>query len=178
MFRTSGNVNSQTGQPDIGATATGAGTRQYDQRQTVVPWSPEVTVSPYAHRSPEDASGFEWLQRGWPTPEGPGQATPRRDVKQGSGLPAFVQTPYYDGGAQMFAPQFETPFVNPIGGGVQVPYGNHASYYGSGQYEQGVVFWTNQFIPTSIASSGLATPQEMAAILSDFQVLQSIEVAP
>ena len=106
------------------------------------------------------------------------QRTPRRNVPQGSGLADFVLTPYYDGGAQMFAPQFDTPFTNPIGAGIPVPYRTQASYYGSGQYEQGIIFWTNQFIPTSIPSSELLSASEVEAMLANFQVYQSIQVAP
>jgi hypothetical protein len=176
MFRRSGPINPQTGQPPIAATATGPGTAAYRPQPPAEPWSPTRLFG--GRPSWSDPGSPQSLQRGQPAGFGRGQENPKRQVRQQSGEATFVATPYYDGGAQMFAPQFATPFVNPIGAGVQVPYRTHSSYYGSGQYDAGVVFWTNRFVPTSIPPSALTDPAEIQAILSDLRVYQEIQVAP
>jgi hypothetical protein len=176
MFRRSGPIGFQSGAPNPAATQTGPGSPRWrDQGYTA--WSPARETSPWSARGFPDPAEPEALQRGFGTPE----AIPVPDPGPPSGpygKAIFVQTPYYDGGALMFAPKFGKILENPIGAGIQVPFRSYSSYYPSGQYDAGVIFWASEYIPTSIPSSALMTPDELEAILGNLEIYKSIQVAP
>jgi len=136
-----------------------------------VPWTPKRPIK--GKRSWRNPSGAESSQRGYPSPEDMEQARPPGTLDAyapayGGNIP--VWTPYYDRGAAAVVQNYGKVLYNPIGAGVVALQRPQASYGESGQYADGAIWWTSQVIPTTIAPQSLTDPQELTALLSDFEV--------
>jgi hypothetical protein len=130
---------------------------------------------------------FSWLfgtpesrQRGFPAPENALQHRPPGSMTEVPPIFGGVYQQYtepYSRGAAAYAPNFGKVLENPIGAGIVVLHRPQSSYGGSAEYHNGVAFWTNQTIPTSIHLQGLTTPEEMEALLGTVDVQAAVRVA-
>ena len=164
------NAGPQQGFPEIGAGAqtTGEGDRT---KRVRTPWVPvRATQGTRSFANPSSGDG---RQRGFPDPQGYGQARPPQSMPNRPPVWGGVYqhyTPYYDRGAAAFVPNFGYVLTNPIGAGVVARYRTQASYGPAAQYFNGAIWWTSQVIPTSINLQGLTDPEELAAILDNLQI--------
>lgn len=163
--------------PGAGAQTSGAPSSTESQR---VPWSTSRWVkglrSWLSPSAPVDAT------RGMPAPLNAGQRRPVgtwkfNDLKP-FGRTIFTETRYYDRGADAFVPNFGYLTTNPIGAGIVATRRVQASYGPSGQYENGMIFWSNQIIPTSLKTAGLSDPAVLEAILGTLNVQAAVRVDP
>jgi hypothetical protein len=116
-------------------------------------------------------------QRGYGAPGAPEQRRPRGSMPNAvvaSGRAVEVWTPYYDRGAAAYVQNFGKVLTNPIGAGVVNKYRPQASYGPAAQYNNGIIFWTSQGIPTSVNLQGLTSPDVLAAVLGPVNVLAAI----
>ncbi len=112
-------------------------------------------------------------QRGFPSPLDWLQRRPKGsmpNVPPTFGGVAYNETREYDRGASAYVPITGKLLTNPIGAGIVVPFRPQASYGPAGEYADGAIWWSSQSIPTSVNLQGLASPQELAAILDDIQI--------
>lgn len=121
-------------------------------------------------------------QRGFPMPLGDDETRaaagrPFRQVPMQSG-PIFVQPQRNDLGAAGVVTVMGQIATNPIGAGICVPNRPQYSYGIAAQYIQGVMFWAQQTIPTTIPMGPLTSPAEMAALLGTVNVQAAVRVAP
>ena len=172
----SGPGNSQRGFPAPGAGAQSTGARPRNPNH--VPWD---AVRPTKGRrtffrpaAPENA------QRGMGAAMDPTQAYPAGSrvpvVQYGKNIE--VETPYYSRGAAAFVQNYGRILYNPIGAGIVAQHRPQASYGEAAQYDNGVLFWTSQVIPTSVNLQGLTSPDVMAAILSQLEVQAAVRIGP
>lgn len=112
------------------------------------------------------------LSRGQPIPENAAQHRPPGALQTPPmfGGVSYLETPFYDRGAEAFTPNFGKVLANPIGAGVQVLNRTQASYGSAGQYQNGAIWWTSQEIPTSTNLTGLSDPEEIQALVGDINV--------
>lgn len=162
-------ASSQSGFPAPGTGAQTTGPAKPLGRET--PWValyPTKGLPTYATPgAPGDA------QRGFPSPANQGTQRPpeiQPAVQEPFGGVTQVYTPPYDRGAAAYVPNFGLLLTNPIGAGIAANYRPQASYGGAAQYDNGMLFWTSQVIPTSVNLQGLTSPEELATLLNSLQV--------
>lgn len=149
--------------------------------QTVGEFSPAPAAPAWAPVRPTQGRRSFWRpatpaaeQRGFPVPQNPGQRRPAGSMDNrsyvNSGLPVPVVTPYFSRGAAATVQNYGKVFTNPIGAGVVARYRPQASYGKAAQYANGVIFFSNQAIPTSVNLQGLTDPAALQAVLGDINV--------
>lgn len=169
---------SQTGFADIGAAQQQTGDISFVSMPRAV--LPENPVRP-------TKGLFSWLypgnprdgQAGQPEPENALQHRPPGSMPQVPpifGEVAQVWTPEYSRGAAAYVPNTGTLFTNPIGAGIVAMQRPQGSYGPSGQYVDHTIFWATQVVPTSVHLSGLATPDEILALLGQMNVQAALRV--
>lgn len=164
-------VQSQAGQPSIGDGAQSSG--DYTPSPGLVARDPVRPTQGIRSWFRPDRNG----QSGQPSVENPAQ---RRvpgsmpNIPPMSGRAIEVWTPYYDRGAAAYVQNFGKVLTNPIGAGVVASHRPQASYGPAAQYFNGILFWANQVIPTSINLQGLTQPEVLAAILGNLNVQAAV----
>lgn len=135
------------------------------------------------------AKGFRaWLtatfapdaRRGFPTAEDALQERPDGSMPARqpiNGLNTEVYTPYYSRGSAAFVQNYGQLLYNPIGAGNPVPSPIQASYGQAAQYINGVAYWANQVIPTSVNLQGLQTGAALEAVLGTLNVQAAVRVS-
>jgi len=112
-------------------------------------------------------------QRGFPQPDAEDQQRPPGSMPNRVpvfGNVAYNLTPDMDRGASAFVPITGKVLYNPIGAGIPVSHRPQASYGPAAQYADGAIWWSTQQIPTSVNLQGLASPQELAALLNNVEI--------
>lgn len=151
-----------------------------DGSQTVGDFTPPPAAAAWVPQRPTQGRRSFWGasapsggQRGFPTPQNVGQRRPAGsmpNIPPVSGLPTPVETPYFSRGAAAFVQNYGKVLTNPIGAGVVARYRPQASYGKAAQYANGVIFFSNQAIPTSVNLQGLTDPAALQAVLGDINV--------
>ncbi len=141
---------------------------------------PPASVSAYAPLRPTKGrrswfrpSSPQGGQRGFPAPLNVAQSRPvgsMPNVPDASGLPEFVETPYFSRGTAAFVPNYGKVLTNPIGAGVVAMHRPQASYGPAATYADGAIWWTSQAVPTTVNLQGLTDPAALAALLGPIKV--------
>ena len=144
--------------------------------QTTGQWTGRTPPSPAPELQPVGTDSYLQItpasaQRGFDDPMSYLQYTTRNEQPVPQPFPVLYPTWWPDRGAAGVAPDFGQVTSNPVGAGVQVsaPFDVHARGP-AGQYFTDTIFWTNQVIPTSTHMQGLATPEEINALVSGLVV--------
>lgn len=119
------------------------------------------------------------LQAGQPEPLGAMQHRPPGDMDAFAPINGMVEynwTPEYSRGAAAFVPNTGKVLTNPIGAGVVALQRSQASYGPSGEYVNGVIFFTSQSVPTSVGLSSLITPEQIEALVGNMNVQAMVRV--
>jgi hypothetical protein len=82
----------------------------------------------------------------------------------------YIETPYYDRGAEAFVPNSGRVLSNPIGAGIVALDRPQASYGPSAEYHNGQIFWRSQDIPTSVDLQSLSDPEDLADLLGPLNI--------
>lgn len=168
---------SQQGMASPGAGAQRGGDASYlsdrGQEGTIEPERPTKGILSWLFGDPAS------MQRGTPSPENALQHRPPGSMPNRPRIFGGVYQKYtepYSRGAAAYAPNFGKVLENPIGAGIVAIHRPKASYGKPAEYINGIAFWTSQTVPTSIHLQGLATPEEMEALLGNMNVEAAVRI--
>lgn len=167
-----------------GMAAPGAGAQRGGEASYLSDWQGESQDNLAPERPTKGI--LSWLfgdpeskQRGFPSPENALQHRPPGSMPNRPRVFGGVYQQYtepYSRGAAAYAPNFGKVLENPIGAGIVAIHRPKASYGKPAEYVNGIAFWTSQTVPTSIHLQGLATPEEMEALLGNMNVEAAVRI--
>lgn len=167
-------ANSQRGQPAPGSGSQTTGPAIRANNTPDIPYVPERPTKGLRSWFRPAANP----QQSMPSPEDASQRRPPGSLtdQEMFGGVAYTETPYYDRGAAAFVPNFGRVVANVIGAGIFAPDRPLASYGQAATYENGMIFWTSQVIPTSVQLSSLEEAEGLAAIVGQTNVEAMVRV--